>query len=271
MRLEGGGAGQPGGRVRQGGRRPGERLQPGQDGGRQRLLGEHRVHLWRSRLQGRPVAPAVRSGRSQPGRYRRRRGEVTGRQRWGLTYRVPGLRGQRRRLAGGKCWEGDGGDREDVVWQDYRHLDRISLSQAGVALPRAGLVAGGHRGADWRLFVEHRHGGTEAGAAQRRHVVLARAAPDLGQRGGVVLPRQPFGSDTRRLQAETGPLPLVVPPLHCLRIPRLNFYGARPEKVADLNRENKYNGAQLEFVYFTSFSVKPGKGSKSSKNCLNFG
>ena len=125
------------------------------------------------------------------------------------------------------------------MWQDYRHLDRISLSQAGVALPRAGLVAGGHRGADWRLFVENRHGGTEAGAAQRRHVVLARAAPDLGQRVGVVLPRQPFGSDTRGLEAQAGPLPLVIPPLDRLRVPRLDLYGASPEKIADLNRGDK--------------------------------
>ena len=237
MRLEGG-AWQPGGRVRQGCWRPGESawLQPGQDGGRQRLLREHRVHLGRSRLQGRPVAPAVRSGRSQSGRYRRRRGEVTGRQRRGLTYRVPGLRGEGRRLAGGKCWEGDRGDWEDVVRQYYRHLDRIHLPQAGVALPGAGLVAGSHRSADWRLFVEHGHRGTKAGAAQRRHVVLAGAAADLGQRVGVVLPGQPFRSDTRGLEAQARPLPLVVPPLDRLRVPRLDLYGASPEKVADLNR-----------------------------------
>ena len=92
VRLEGGegGGGQPGGGVGQGGGRPGER---------QGLLGEHRVHLRRSRLQGRPVAPAVRSGRSQSGRYRRRRGEVTGRQWRGLSYRVSGLGGKWGRFA----------------------------------------------------------------------------------------------------------------------------------------------------------------------------
>ena len=100
--LEAGGAGQPGGRVGEGGGRPGERLQPGQDGGRQGLLREHRVHLGRPRLQRRPVAPAVRSGRSQPRGYRRRRREVAGRQRRGLAYRVPGLRGQRGRFAWGE-------------------------------------------------------------------------------------------------------------------------------------------------------------------------
>ena len=235
VRLEAG-AGQPGGGVRQGCWRPGQRLQPGQDGGRQRLLGEHGVHLGRSRLQGRPVAATVRSGRSQPGRDRRRRREVTGGQRWGLAYSLPGLRGQRRRLPGGEGGEGDGGDWEDVVRQDHRHLDRVRLSQTGVALPRAGLVAGGDRGADWRLFVEHGHRGPKAGAAQGRHVVLARTAADLGQRVGVVLPGQPLGSDTRGLEAEARPLPLVVPPLDRLRVPWLDLYGARPEEIADLNR-----------------------------------
>ena len=120
--------------------------------------------------------------------------------------------------------------------QYHGHLDGIRLPQTGVALSRAGLIAGGHRGADWRLFVEHRHGGTKAGAAQGRHVVLAGAAPDLGQRVGVVLPGQPFGSDPRGLEAQARPLPLVIPPLYRLRVPRLDLYGASPEKVADLNR-----------------------------------
>ena len=123
--------------------------------------------------------------------------------------------------------------------QYYRHLDRIRLPQAGVTLSGTGLIAGGHRGADWRLFVEHGHGGTKAGAAQRRHVVLAGSAADLGQRVGVVLPGQPFGSDTRGLEAQAGPLPLVIPPLDRLRVPWLDLYGASPEKITDLDREDK--------------------------------
>ena len=120
--------------------------------------------------------------------------------------------------------------------QDHRHLDGVRLPQAGVALPGTGLVAGGHRGADRRLF-EGMDRGTEAGAAQRRHVVLAGSAADLGQRVGVMLPGQSFRSDTRGLEAQPRPFPLVVPPLDRLRIPRLNLYGARPEEVADLNGE----------------------------------
>ena len=119
--------------------------------------------------------------------------------------------------------------------QYYRHLDRIRLPQAGVTLSGTGLIAGGHRGADWALLVEHRHGGTEAGAAQGRHVLLARAAPDLGQRVGVVLPGQPFRSDPRGLEAQARPLPLVAAPLDSVGISRLNLDGARPEKIADLD------------------------------------
>ena len=54
------GGGQPGGRVREGGGRPGQGVGlPRQDGGRDRLLGEHGVHLGRSGLQGRPVTVTV--------------------------------------------------------------------------------------------------------------------------------------------------------------------------------------------------------------------
>ena len=119
--------------------------------------------------------------------------------------------------------------------QYHGHLDGIRLPQTGVALSRAGLIAGGHRGADWGLF-ERVDGGAKAGAAQGRDVLLAGSAADLGQRVGVVLPGQPFRSDPRGLEAQARPLPLVIPPLYRLRVPRLNLYGARPEKVADLKR-----------------------------------
>ena len=95
VRLEGGegGGGQPGGGVGQGGGRPGER---------QGLLGEHRVHQGRPRLQGRPVAATVRSGRGQSRGYRGGRGEVAGGEGRGLSYGVSGLRGQWGRFTRGE-------------------------------------------------------------------------------------------------------------------------------------------------------------------------
>ena len=46
--------------MREGGGRPGQGVGlPRQDGGRDRLLGEHGVHLGRSGLQGRPVTVTV--------------------------------------------------------------------------------------------------------------------------------------------------------------------------------------------------------------------
>ena len=122
--------------------------------------------------------------------------------------------------------------------QYHGHLDGIRLPQTGVALSRAGLIAGGHRGADWGLF-ERVDGGAKAGAAQGRDVLLAGSAADLGQRVGVVLPGQPFRSDPRGLEAQARPLPLVIPPLDRLRVPWLDLYGASPEKITDLDREDK--------------------------------
>ena len=136
------------------------------------------------------------------------------------------LWGQGRGLAGGERREGReaGGDRGRVVRQYYDVFDR--LRQTGVAFPRTSLVAWGYRGADWRLF-EHR-------AHQGRAVLLALTAPYLGQRVGMVFARQSFRSDARRLQAQSGPLPLMAPSLNSVGVPGLYLYGARPEKITDL-------------------------------------
>ena len=50
-----------------------ERPMPGQDGGWQRLLGEHRVHQRRPRLQRRSVTGGVRPSGHHAGRDGRRR------------------------------------------------------------------------------------------------------------------------------------------------------------------------------------------------------
>ena len=239
--------GEPGGRVGQGGGRPGERVRPpawvqalpGQDGGREGLLGEDWVHLRRSGLQRRPVVMVVsrartRPGRGQPGRDGWGRGEVSGRQRRSLSHRLTGLGGEGRRLAGreGRERHDGGGDLHVVVRQDDDVLDGVG--QAGVALPGTGLVAGSDRGAD-RGLLEHRHGRPEAGTDEGRPVLLALTAADLGERVGVVLARQSPRSDAGRLQAQARPLPLVAAPLDSVGISRLNLDGARPEKIADLD------------------------------------
>ena len=144
------------------------------------------------------------------------------------------LGGEGRRLTGGEGGEGHdgGGDLHVVVRQDDDVFDGVG--QAGVALPGTGLVAGRDGRAD-RGLLEHRHRGPEAGADQGRPVLLALTAPDLGERVGVVLARQSSRSDAGRLQAQARPLPLVAAPLDSVGISRLNLYGARPQKIADLD------------------------------------
>ena len=255
--------GQPGGGVRQGGGRPGQRGHPrgpghggrqlrgvvqrravhaavalravaGHQRGREGLLREHRVHQRRPGLQRGPVAGRVPRpvAARQPRRDGRRGRAVPRRQGRGRLGR------QRRRLARGGG-EGGGGAGGGHVREDDGDLVRLVPPRPRLALPGAGLEAGGDGRAGGGLL-EHRHRGAEAGAGQRRHVLLA-AAPDLRKRVGVVLPAQILWPDPGRLEVEPRPPPLAAAPLEGVRAAGLNLHGAGPQVVADLQRENIFS------------------------------
>ena len=191
----------------------------GQDGGREGLLGEHRVHQGGPRLQGRSVAGAVRPGGNHSGRDRWRGRCVPGGQR------RSGLRGQGRGLPGGECGARARGERS------LRQVDNNLLRLPTLLCPRPLPGARGDGGAGWRLL-EHRSWRPEARTDQRGHVLPAPAPHH--QRFGVILSPEIFGSNSWRLQNKTGPSSLTISSLDRVRVSWFNLYRAGPEIVTYL-------------------------------------